>query len=51
MAHGRLIRMMAAHYLSNGDMDKIDTPNNCALSKFSVRDGIARLYYYNRVLV
>lgn len=51
VAHGRLIRMMAAHYLSNGDMDKIDTPNNCALSKFSVRDGVARLYYYNRVLV
>lgn len=51
VAHGRLIRMMAAHYLTNGDMDKIDTPDNSALTKFSVRGGIARLVYYNRVLV
>lgn len=50
VAHGRLIRMMAAHYLTNGDMDKIDTPDNSALTKFSVRGGIARLVYYNRVL-
>lgn len=50
VAHGRLIRMMAAHYLTHGDMDQIDTPDNCALAKFSVRDGIVRLYYYNRVL-
>lgn len=50
VAHGRLIRMMAAHYLANGDMDKIDTMDNSALTKFSVRDGIPRLIYYNRVL-
>lgn len=50
VAHGRLIRMMAAHYLTHGDMDQIDTPDNCALAKFSVRDGIVRLYYYNRLL-
>lgn len=51
VAHGRLIRMMAAHYLNNGNMDKIDTPSNCALSKFSVRGSIGRMCYYNRVLV
>lgn len=51
VAHGRLIRMMAAHYLTHGDMDKIDTMDNCGLAKFSVRDGIARLEYYNRLLV
>lgn len=50
VAHGRLIRMMAAHYLTNGDMDKIDTMDNCGLTKFEVRDGIARLFYYNRLL-
>lgn len=50
VAHGRLIRMMAAHYLTHGDMDKIDTLDNCALAKFSVRDGMARMLYYNRLL-
>ena len=50
VAHGRLIRMMTAHYLTNGDMDKIDTMNNSALTKFSVRAGIPRLIYYNRLL-
>lgn len=50
VAHGRLIRMMAAHYLTHGDMDQIDTMNNSALAKFSVRDGIARMIYYNRLL-
>lgn len=50
VAHGRLIRMMAAHYLTKGDMDKIDTMDNCALAKFSVRDGLARMEYYNRLL-
>lgn len=50
VAHGRLIRMMAAHYLTKGDMDKIDTMGNCALAKFSVRDGLARMEYYNRLL-
>lgn len=50
VAHGRLIRMMVAHYLANGDMDKIDTMNNCGLTKFSVKKGIARMKYYNRLL-
>lgn len=50
VAHGRLIRMMAAYYLTDGDMDQFDTVANCALTKFSVRDGIARMVYYNRLL-
>ncbi len=51
VAHGRLIRMMAAHYLANGDIDKFDTMKNCALAKFGVRQGKVRLFYYNRVLI
>lgn len=50
VAHGRLIRMMAAHYLTHGDMDQFDTMNNCALAKFGVRNGKVRMFYYNRVL-
>ncbi len=50
VAHGRLIRIIAAHYLTNGDMDKIDTMNNCALAKFSVKKKIARMIFYNRLL-
>ena len=50
VAHGRLIRMMAAHYFTNGDMDKIDTMDNCALAKFSVKKNIARMIFYNRLL-
>lgn len=50
VAHGRLIRMMAAHYVADGDMDKIDTMSNCGLAKFSVKNGVARMKYYNRLL-
>lgn len=50
VAHGRLIRMMAAHYLNDGNIDQFDTMDNCALTKFSVRQNVARLVYYNRVL-
>ncbi|GAA3626186.1 histidine phosphatase family protein [Lactobacillus hamsteri] len=50
VAHGRLIRMMAAHYLTKGDMDLFDTMDNCALAKFSIRKGITRMDYYNRKL-
>lgn len=50
VAHGRLIRMMAAHYLNHGNMDLFDTMDNCALAKFSIRKGIARMDYYNRKL-
>lgn len=49
VAHGRLIRAMAAYYL-NSSMDQLDTVDNCALTKFSVRKKQARLVYYNRVL-
>lgn len=51
VAHGRLIRMMAAHLLTNGDMDQIDTMDNCALAKFGLRQQQVRLFYYNRLLV
>ena len=50
VCHGTLIRMMAAHYLTNGDMIHFETVDNCALTKFSYREGIARMNYYNRVL-
>lgn len=50
VAHGRLIRMIVAHYLARGDMDQFDTMSNCALAKFEVRQGIARMFYYNRLL-
>ena len=50
VAHGHLIRMMAAHYLTHGDMDQFDTMDNCALAKFSIRNGITRMDYYNRKL-
>lgn len=50
VAHGRLIRMMAAHYLTHGNMDQIDTLDNCALAKFEVREGQVRMFYYNRLL-
>lgn len=50
VAHGRLIRMVAAHYLTHGNMDKIDTMDNCALAKFEVRQGQVRMFYYNRLL-
>lgn len=50
VAHGRLIRMMAAHYLNHGEMDLFETMDNCALAKFSIRKGIARMDYYNRKL-
>ncbi|GGV10808.1 histidine phosphatase family protein [Lactobacillus acetotolerans] len=50
VCHGRLIRMMAAHYLANGDMDRFDTIDNCALVKFYYRRNTPRLKYYNKVL-
>ncbi len=50
VAHGRLIRMMAAHLLTKGDMDQIDTMDNCALAKFGIRGKKVRLFYYNRLL-
>lgn len=50
VAHGRLIRMVAAHYLTHGNMDQIDTMDNCALAKFEVRQGQVRMFYYNRLL-
>lgn len=50
VAHGTLIRMMAAHYLTHGDISGFDTIANCGLVKFSVRENIARMIYYNRIL-
>lgn len=50
VAHGRLIRMMIAHCFTHGDIDQIDTMDNCALAKIKIRKGIARLVYYNRLL-
>lgn len=50
VAHGRLIRMMVAHYIADDDLDKLDTMANCALAKVKVKDGAARTVYYNRLL-
>ncbi|BDR59936.1 histidine phosphatase family protein [Lactobacillus xylocopicola] len=50
VCHGTLIRMMFAHYFTNGNMDYFDTINNCALAKLSYLDGWPRINYYNRVL-
>lgn len=50
VAHGTLIRMMAAHLMTDGEMDKFETMNNCGLAKFSIRQGINRMLYYNRTL-
>ena len=50
VAHGTLIRMMAAHLIANGNIDAFQTMENCGLAEFSIRDGINRLVYYNRVL-
>lgn len=41
---------MAAHYLTHGDISGFDTIANCGLVKFSVRENIARMIYYNRIL-
>lgn len=48
--HGTLIRMMFAHYFTNGDMNYFETMDNCALAKVSYRNGQARANYYNRIL-
>lgn len=50
VAHGRLIRMMAAHLLNHGQMDMFDTMSNCAIAKFRIHDQLVRMDYYNRVL-
>lgn len=50
VAHGTLIREMAAHLVAGGKMDAFQTMANCGLAKFSCRKGINRLVYYNRVL-
>lgn len=50
VAHGRLIRMMSAHLIANGQMDNFNTMDNCGLAKFSMKKNHARMYYYNRVL-
>ncbi|RMC62121.1 histidine phosphatase family protein [Lactobacillus sp. ESL0259] len=48
--HGTLIRMMFAHYFTQGDMNFFETMDNCALAKVSYRSGIPRVNYYNRIL-
>ncbi|WP_251717197.1 histidine phosphatase family protein [Lactobacillus agrestimuris] len=50
VAHGRLIRMMAAHLIADGKMDNFNTMNNCGLAKFGISKNAARMYYYNRIL-
>lgn len=50
VAHGRLIRMMAAHLVAQGQMDNFNTMHNCGLAMFKLKDGKARMFYYNRVL-
>lgn len=50
VAHGTLIRMMVAHLIANGNIDAFQTMENCGLAEFSIRQGINRLIYYNRVL-
>lgn len=51
ICHGTLIRMMFAHYFSNGDINAFETMDNCAFAKISYRDHIPRTNYYNRLLV
>lgn len=48
--HGTLIRMMFAHYFTQGDMNFFETMDNCALAKVSYRGGIPRVNYYNCIL-
>jgi len=48
--HGTLIRMMAAHYLTNGNMNNFETIRNCALVKFNYHNRSPRMVYYNKVL-
>ncbi|MDF7669134.1 histidine phosphatase family protein [Lactobacillus sp. ESL0703] len=50
VCHGTLIRMMFAHYFTNGDFTYFDTMKNCALAKISYRDHTPRINYYNQVL-
>ena len=51
VCHGTLIRMMFAHYFTAGDINAFETIDNCALAKISYRDHVARINYYNRLLV
>lgn len=50
VAHGRLIRMMAAHYIADGNMDLFTTMSNCGLARFNVKQNAVQMVYYNRLL-
>ncbi|CCI84357.1 phosphoglycerate mutase [Lactobacillus pasteurii DSM 23907 = CRBIP 24.76] len=50
VAHGTLIRMMAACLVEAGKMSNFQTMDNCGLAKFEVKKNTSRMLYYNRVL-
>lgn len=50
VCHGAISRMMAAHFLSDGNMELFQQVHNSAMMKFEIRDNIARLIYYDKLL-
>lgn len=49
VAHGTLIRMMIAYLITDGNIDAIQTMDNCGAARVSIRGGIARLEFYNKL--
>lgn len=49
VAHGTLIRMMIAYLITAGNIDAVQTMDNCGVAKVSIRGGINRLEFYNRL--
>lgn len=49
VAHGTLIRMMVAYLIADGNIDAFQTMDNCGGARVSIREGINRLVYYNRI--
>ncbi len=50
VCHGVVSRMIAAHYLTNGDISRFDQMENCGLAKMHIDDKIQRLVFWNRIL-
>lgn len=50
VCHGVVSRMIAAHFLTNGDITYFDQMDNCGLAKMHIDDQIKRLVFWNRVL-
>lgn len=49
VAHGTLIRMMVAHLITDGNIDAFQTMDNCGVARVSIREGVKRLEFYNRI--